>query len=175
MTIPIKVSTARSGADGNVAVHIESPALARQVEVGITFDADWVLPDDRCGLLSDLLLISAAVYSIDKLFPRAGADDAWTRTFSVDIGVSNKRIWRKHCGILEDILGFLTGDIWGFRFAQANSFQSRFQSKGIFPLGLFDTPGPKAVCLFSGGLDSLIGAINWLADRDSDSFTRSGR
>lgn len=51
----------------------------------------------QCGyapeVTADLLLIAAAVYSIDKSVRRGGASDRWTRALEVAFAVSNPERW----------------------------------------------------------------------------------
>jgi hypothetical protein len=141
-----------------VAVHV--PILGAHEVLDLDLDALFpeVAPPDPIAL--DLLLLAGIVYVLDKAAPRRVAEDAWTRAFSVEFPVSDPDRWEPATRDLEDALAYLTGDEWTIAF-------------GRRPDGLFvpprqrrvprSVPAVSAVGLFSGGLDSLVGAIDRLA------------
>lgn len=110
----------------------------------------------------DLLLIAAIVYAIDKAVDRELAEDRWTRDLNVVFPVQHPDTWMPAKKTLSRCLQFLTGDRWkvSFRMGESRLIRKRHR-KRLKPI-------PKlmadAVCLFSGGLDSYIGAVDWLAD-----------
>jgi hypothetical protein len=110
---------------------------------------------------TDFLLLAGAIYSLDKLILRTEAGDAWTRDFTLILPVSDVNLWETVKSDLNSCLSFLTGDNWEIDFVEQGAtpirpvFRRR-RRRLISPL-----PG-EIVCLFSGGLDSLIGAIEWL-------------
>ena len=99
--------------------------------------------------VSELFTFSAAVYCLDKVVPRELFQDAWTRHFEVSFPVSQAGWETPH---LTTALNFLTGDYW----------QLSPQWQQPRPFSHHASPVPDVVCLFSGGLDSLIGAIELL-------------
>lgn len=103
---------------------------------------------------SDLLTLAMTAYCADLRIPRATAEDRWTRQLVLHIPVSAPGTWESLKPSLASMLGFLTGDIWDFQFRQ-----HVYASPG--PVQPKDT-NPEVVCLFSGGLDSLVGAIDLL-------------
>jgi 7-cyano-7-deazaguanine synthase in queuosine biosynthesis len=109
-------------------------------------------------------MIAGACYVIDKAVDRDSTSDAWTRNLSVSFPVSDPARWEKVADQLNTALTFLSGDVWRLSF--------RASSHDLFvPPKLHRrrtlTPGEpvtfEAVGLFSGGLDSLVGAIDFLA------------
>lgn len=112
--------------------------------------------------LSDLLDIAMAAYVTDRLRarrpPRSREGDAWSRRLSVRIAVRDAVFWRHpdvH-GDLLDLLGWLTDDVWEFEFTAGHP-QPRFAESQppLFP----DPPAAGSrFGLFSGGLDSFLGA-----------------
>lgn len=102
----------------------------------------------------DLLHLGGAVYCIDKLVLRADTDDAWTRELELDAPVRTRSRWQAARPALTEALGFLSGDRWTLRF-RAGGDDVRGETR---------VRAPDAVCLFSGGLDSLAGAIDLLED-----------
>ena len=105
---------------------------------------------------TDFLLLTAAVYALDKLVLRKNAPDCWHREFSVVLPVSDVSVWNAVKRDTDRCLSFLTGDSWNFIFVPQVSAALRLDYQTILP------PTGDAVCLFSGGLDSLVGAIDWL-------------
>ena len=117
---------------------------------------------NRSTISLDLLYLSAVVYSVDKIVRRKRAADAWTRQLDLHMPVENPDRWNQVKEDLQCCLSFLTGDNWAFCFTQLDSplIRPRNNQLGII------TITPVAVSLFSGGLDSLIGVINWLEEND---------
>lgn len=114
------------------------------------------------NLGQDFLTIAACIYATDKAVARAAEDDKWTRDLSIQIPVNNPETWQTVSENLSDCIGFLTGDRWeiSFRRAEKSLIQKRPRKRRI----AVRRPTGAAVCLFSGGLDSFIGAIDWLSN-----------
>lgn len=121
------------------------------IDFGTEFLTGW-RPNEAAG---HLLALAAAVYTVDKAEPRSQTPDAWTRTIGLSAPSSNPLT------AFSMALSFLSGDHW--------TITADKPSKS----GLFDTLDPlllmeggiesaDAVALFSGGLDSLCGAIDYL-------------
>jgi len=108
-----------------------------------------VLPADRAW---DLLSIALSVVASDFTANRSSSSDGWTRQFELVIAVQEPEFWNQRKPLLQRLLRFLTTDIWHLEFISDGS----------------KTPHPKkivhqsqdSVILLSGGLDSLIGAID---------------
>ncbi len=120
-------------------------------------------------LALDLLEIAAYVYCADQsktrggaTFPRNGAD--WYRQFELSIPVRLPERWRstevKHK--LTTLLGFLSEDTFTFNFrgtvrdVSRDAYFALDEGKPWFK--------PDSILLFSGGLDSLTGAVEELQD-----------
>ena len=108
---------------------------------------------------ADLLLLATAVYGLDKLVGRSSAGDAWTRSFKLNVPVAAPKLWRQQEQHLTAALNFLTGDQWQLSFSKRKHPRHR-PKRGRRQRALARTP--QTVCLLSGGLDSLIGAIDHL-------------
>lgn len=105
----------------------------------------------------DLFRFASSIYVIDKIIPRKSSFDNWTRDISLYFPVHDIDLWQKNSQIIIDLLSFLTGDHWEITFIQDHSIipmMDKKVSKKGFPLN------PQVVSLFSGGLDSFIGAID---------------
>jgi 7-cyano-7-deazaguanine synthase in queuosine biosynthesis len=120
------------------------------------------------GLLIDLIEIATYVYCADRATSRGGPAQigmgaAWRRSFRFIIPVRNPDHWNRR-NILEPLcstLSFLSEDDYAFEFEKTTnpvSFQDYLEFGG-------DGASFKAdeVVLFSGGLDSLSGAIEELS------------
>ncbi|MDX1765513.1 MAG: hypothetical protein R3313_01015, partial [Candidatus Saccharimonadales bacterium] len=111
----------------------------------------------------DFLTIALAVTAADSFVRRSGTEDGWTRLLSIHLPLHEPARWLPLKKDLERALHFLSGDMWNFEFTEGGypppqpyRQQDRFQ--------LISLRGLDCVCLFSGGLDSAIGAIDLLAD-----------
>lgn len=113
----------------------------------------------------DFFLISSLVYGIDNLISRdIYSNDGWARDLEVDFPVYNLDSWQGNEELLEETLKFLTGDFWTVTFSQnvvSNMFQPKYK-RWTKNIEIFEKDKIKAVSLFSGGLDSLIGIVNEL-------------
>lgn len=109
----------------------------------------------------DLFYISLIVYYADRKVLRKNTQDAWTRSFKIYMPVLDVEKWNENKTLLEDILSFLSGDIWKFEFRERtyNKVEKAF-SEGIKKAKKRYIP--KSFCMLSGGLDSFIGAIDLL-------------
>jgi 7-cyano-7-deazaguanine synthase in queuosine biosynthesis len=104
----------------------------------------------------DFLLFATAVYVADKKIQRRLASDRWTRDIELNAPVADTVRWEEATPALVEALSFLTGDRWRLEWRREQNRLRGMRRRGH---GDFDT-----VCLFSGGLDSLVGAIDLLED-----------
>lgn len=119
----------------------------------------------------DLLIIASAVYAADKRINRASeAQDSWTREIDLHIPVSEPNEWSACGAYLQQMLQFLTGDFWRLFFRPRHrDFETLVEASEQLP-GLC----PTGVCLFSGGLDSFIGAIDLFEEGQSPLLVSHG-
>lgn len=117
-------------------------------------------------LAQDFLCIASCIYAADKAVPREGAEDKWTRHLAIEIPIEHVDIWAGVADELSDCIGFLTGDRWeiSFRHGEKRLIQKKTRKRRV----RYRKPSGKAVCLFSGGLDSFIGAVDWLTDNPGE-------
>lgn len=100
----------------------------------------------------DFNSLALAVAAADHSIPRKTSADGWTRQIELTVHLCNPAIWDSNKRALERVLKFLTGDFWSLTF----------NDQGVPP------PRPRTtkrfdcdcVSLLSGGLDSLVGAID---------------
>src|ERR1700722_10018348 len=106
----------------------------------------------------DLAVLAAHVHAADTRISRnTESQDAWTRELRLVVPVSDLARWDGVVPVLTQALNFLTGDRWtvGFRQRPAK-FAKTVPSRAPKLVG----PPFDAASLFSGGLDSLIVAID---------------
>jgi hypothetical protein len=113
----------------------------------------------------DLLEIAAYVYCADQATSRGGKNvdgfgDAWRRHFVFTVPVRKPAFWNRAdvLKVLRETLEFLSEDYFDFEFVAGKS-APRMQE--YFPKLVPGGPGDgvEGVVLFSGGLDSLAGAV----------------
>lgn len=109
---------------------------------------------------ADMLVVAAHVHAADTRISRSTeSQDAWTREIRLVIPVSDPMRWTAAAPILVRALNFLTGDRWEVGFRKRAKDYVKLVPAAAPTL----IPAPfDGVSLFSGGLDSLIGAINSL-------------
>jgi 7-cyano-7-deazaguanine synthase in queuosine biosynthesis len=107
----------------------------------------------------DLAILAATVTAADTRISRsADAQDSWTREIDLYVPVAEPERWAANSGLIERILNFLTGDIWRIIFRPRQKGMDTLIDRPSELIGaIFDS-----VSLFSGGLDSFVGAIDLL-------------
>jgi hypothetical protein len=109
----------------------------------------------------DLLVVAVHVHAADtRIARRTESQDGWTREIRLVVPVSDPVRWMQASPILVRALQFLTGDRWIVDFRKRPTGKEKLivDSGQSLLSSMFD-----GVSLFSGGLDSLIGAIDELA------------
>ncbi|EPG64640.1 Qat anti-phage system QueC-like protein QatC [Leptospira wolffii] len=115
----------------------------------------------------DLLILAAHVNLADTHISRIkDSQDSWTREIRLVIPVSNPSKWRNSITTIEKMLNFLTGDLWVINFRKRPEKVQALLTIKNKP----ENPKFDRLSLFSGGLDSLIGAIDLLEQGKSPLF-----
>jgi hypothetical protein len=115
----------------------------------------------------DLLYISLFVYGADRVISRDSADDCWSRNIKLFLPVLEVDKWFENKGALENILNFLSGDTWELEFRERGLTKIEIKFKEKMEKGNSSDLKVDKICMFSGGLDSFIGAIDILADNSN--------
>jgi len=132
---------------------LASRALMETVrDLGVYVDGDAI----------DLLTIATAVTAADTFELRDKAPNAWARQMHLHIPVSGENMWNFLASELSSILNFLTGDQWEFTFVKTKMRMPKPKKSDKAKAKARSLKGLNAVCLFSGGLDSAVGAIDIL-------------
>jgi hypothetical protein len=114
-----------------------------------------IVPSRRCF---DLVSIALSVNAADKFIKRDEYSvDGWARNIELTIVLGDPEPWKAVKDELETALNFLTSDIWTLNFRDGGKKGPlKEDQKDISKF--IRTGGADSVCLFSGGLDSFIGA-----------------
>ena len=111
----------------------------------------------------DFLTIALAVTAADLFISRKTSPAGFSRQINLTISVVRQDIWQNLKPQLEQTLSFLSGDNWELSFIpggkEAPTKEERSNLRKFINISKTD-----CVCLFSGGLDSLIGTLNLIAD-----------
>lgn len=109
----------------------------------------------------DLLHFALAVYTIDQVVSRQiYGFQGWSRHLIVNFPVHSLELWNGVKAEFSTFLSYLSGDKWEFNFRQSDENRT------------FDSPEFRnpdnftKVSLFSGGLDSFIGAVDLLSEEE---------
>jgi hypothetical protein len=124
-----------------------------------------------CPEVDDLLLLAVVVYALDRRVSRwSASSDNWTRSFSFTLPVDRPALWQEIKPVVDECLSFLSGDEWDVRYEKRKTDLLRLARKRNFQ----PVENIKAVSLFSGGLDSLVGVIDWLEQNPDAAITLVG-
>jgi hypothetical protein len=149
-------------AEGELSPRLEFLVSKRRLEhdIGRSFDTLAKMGIFPSEIAVDLLVLAAHVQAADTRISRGTeSQDGWTREIRIVVPVSEPARWNATIPLLRRLLNFLTGDRWtiGFR-PRPDGFEKVVAKK---PPQLI-RPHFDSLALFSGGLDSLIGAIDSL-------------
>lgn len=162
MEIKIEMDNARKGQFTNIRLcHKDINKIDRKVSLNVDFVNLFRFSNDTKSISFDFFLIASIVYGIDNLLTRYEYSvNGWTREIKVCFPVHNITKWNASGKILSDALNFLTGDYWDISFVKI-SVRSIFRDKKSKIIE-YDKSNYQFISLFSGGLDSLVGAIDFI-------------
>lgn len=145
-----------------------SSVHASAIEVGCS--VGYTLHDEQIARVSgmrlsprsaDLITIALSCYTVDRLEARSAR---WWRELDVQIPVSDPDFWAARAAPLTEFLHQVTDDRWSFEFVAGRRPRAAETQLPLLPPGLAPD---SSIGLFSGGLDSLAGAVRFLAGSDS--------
>jgi hypothetical protein len=148
--------------DGELASRLEFVVSKRRLDhdIGEALDSLAKMGVFPSEIGVDLLVLAAHVQAADTHLSRdSESQDGWTREIRIVIPVSDPARWNSAIPLLRRLLNFLTGDRWTIGFRQRPAGFEKIVSEK--PPQLIPPPF-ASLALFSGGLDSLIGAIDSL-------------
>ena len=115
----------------------------------------------------DLAILAACVTAADTRISRTtDSQDSWTREIDLHVPVRDVALWTRVASLIEKTLKFLTGDRWRVFFRERHRDYANLVTKSRTLL----SPPFSGVCLFSGGLDSFIGAVDLLESAQTPLF-----
>lgn len=161
MEIKVEFKTGRKEmlSNGMSICEIQAPAANIRQYLYLPFDEYHRYFGAPEGVAADLLVVAGSCYLIDQLIERALFPDQWTRELEASIQVEDVDRWNSVATPLAEMLSFLTGDRWQFSFSQRLTHIYKARSRSLRRLRLYPA---SIICLFSGGIDSLVGAIDLL-------------
>lgn len=107
-------------------------------------------------LVWDFVTIALSVSAADNTVLRCMSEDGWTRHIKLSVAVCNPSRMQVVRKKLESMLKFLTGDLWSLEFLNGGVPPPKVKRTGVY--------SEDCVTLLSGGMDSLVGAIDLAAD-----------
>lgn len=139
----------------------------RRENVGY-FGSTLIRDIQRAGLrpsekIWDFNTIALSVASADNSLTRKDCADGWTRQIDLTVHLCNPSVWEPAKQEFEKTLRFLTGDFWSLTFKDGGvSLPAQPEREfNLFESTDFDE---DCVCLLSGGVDSLAGAIDLVTE-----------
>jgi len=102
--------------------------------------------------------VAVLTYIFDTLYSRRAAPDYWSRELHCIVPVRGQQLWKSVESLLCQLLRTLAGDQYSFEWLPIAALPAEPRHKAAIPGG-FD-----AVCLFSGGIDSLLGAYKLMSE-----------
>lgn len=113
----------------------------------------------------DFLTIALSVTAADSMVDRQGGFTNWVRELNLEVPLIDPKKWMDVKVDLEASLSFLTGDKWNFIFIDGGMLPPEpidIENKNSpDTLAMYQSlQGLNCVSLFSGGLDSAIGALD---------------
>lgn len=150
--------------EGEVETRLDLVADERSLDHGIGHALNDLVRLGVCPseIGVDVLILAAHVHAADtRISRKSESQEGWTREIRLIVPVSDPERWTVVATIFVRMLNFLTGDRWSLAFrARPHRFAQIAPTR---PARLFGPPFDD-LALFSGGLDSLIGAIDTLEE-----------
>lgn len=100
----------------------------------------------------DFTTFALSVSAADQAVSRNRSPDGWTRVMELSVALSDPAAFERHRAQLEGMLRYLTGDFWHLEFVEGGEPAPRSTAPKRFDA--------DCVSLLSGGVDSLVGAID---------------
>lgn len=111
----------------------------------------------------DYLSFALAVTAADTFVQRRISADGWSREIKLEVSLYKTAPWIAQKDNIEKFLNFLSGDIWELKIT-GGGYPPPIPYSRRNHYHLLDLKGLDCVCLFSGGVDSTVGAIDLLAN-----------
>ena len=153
----------KKNGEREIKAKIECSEITADSEIRIAFSELEQFASASSQKVLDFFFISSFVYGIDRFIERRTYSvDGWSREINATFPVYEVSLWNTVKLTLEKTLSFLTGDYWAVNFVK-----NELQIPNVSSLDIYKNNKFEQVSLFSGGLDSLIGAIDFLANESN--------
>lgn len=150
--------------ENNLFLQLDQTDLNKMVKTNLIsdFERSNLVPNNTTY---DLINFALGIYTIDQVISRQiNGFQGWSRHLIVNFPVHNPQLWNNTKTDFENYLSFLSGDKWEINFRQNSSIREFELPENVNP------DNYSKVSLFSGGLDSFIGAIDLLSDQEKPFF-----
>ena len=132
-----------------------------------SFGATLLTEIRRAGIVPtveaiDFALIAFSIVATDNIVLRKNSPDGWTRRIDLTIFLNDPDRWTSVRDKMESLLRFLSGDFWSLSFLPM-PVKTEINTKSRLRQA-------DCVCLLSGGMDSLVGAIDLVSSTRSPLF-----
>lgn len=148
------------GGENNLMIQLDQTDLNKMVKANLMRDLEKfnLVPNNT---IYDLVNLALGIYTIDQVVSRqVNGFQGWSRNFIVNFPVHDLQLWNNVKEDFANYLSFLSGDKWEITFRQNHETREFELPENRNPDNF------SKVSLFSGGLDSFIGAIDLLADEE---------
>ncbi|MCD6360372.1 MAG: hypothetical protein J7M38_05845, partial [Armatimonadetes bacterium] len=157
--MPTRIAVVHTGPDGGLSNPVAAEADLLLDPAGeranVLAGVESVLgptPEDLPPLALDLMDVAVAIFVAD-IAVRRGEGDEWTRDISLLVPVRETAFWDSAADDLRLLLYALTRDNFSVAFCRREGPE---RSAAVFGAAAAE---PDCVCMLSGGLDSLAGAV----------------
>lgn len=146
--------------ENNLMIQLDQTDLNKMVKANLMRDLE------KFNLVAnntiyDLINFALGIYTIDQVVSRQiNGFQGWSRNFIVNFPVHDLQLWNNVKEDFSKYLGFLSGDKWDITFRQNPEIRKFELPENRNPNNF------SKVSLFSGGLDSFIGAIDLLVNKE---------
>ena len=146
--------------ENNLMIQLDQTDLNKMVKANLMRDLE------KFNLVAnntiyDLVNFALGIYTIDQVVSRQiNGFQGWSRNFIVNFPVHDLQLWNNVKEDFSNYLGFLSGDKWEITFRQNHEIREFELPENRNPNNF------SKVSLFSGGLDSFIGAIDLLVNQE---------
>jgi len=149
----------------NIRVRLFDVAQPGEASVGNRVRAELARLDATVSQAAfDFLAIALSVASADRFVLRSDAPDGFGRNIKLVIGLADPARWTPAKPKMEEALSFLSGDKWELEFLPGGHSAPVLAERNRKKKTQLSVENLDEVCLFSGGMDSLIGAIDRISE-----------
>lgn len=151
----------KRGSFDDIIIHLYTDDEVFSTNINFDFNPLFSFARDKDSIAFDFLFFSVLIYNIDRFVNRnIFSLEGWTREIEVtNLPVIHFDEFQHEKEKIDHAISFLTGDNWDIKYNKYDGilYEPKSNIRDWGDVSIFEK-----VCLFSGGLDSLIGAIDEL-------------